>query len=209
MNSMRDEVATAQLLERKEPWSGLVISVREDTLMLPGQSSPLTRSYTTHPGAVGILAVRGDLSDPQILVIQQYRQPVQQRMWEIPAGLLDISGEEPLQAAKRELREETDYEAGQWDLLVDYYNTPGSSNEAGRVYLARDITLAAEPFERFDEEAQMEKMWVPLSEVTEAIMDGSVHNPTLIMGTLAFNCAKQHNLENLRPADTPWFPPFS
>lgn len=210
MDEIVDTPAEAELIDRKRPWAGRVIAVTEDQVILPGQDKTVTRSYTTHPGAVGILAIRGEVGgDPEILLIRQYRQPVSQQMWEIPAGLLDDPTETPLQAAQRELREETDYLARSWNVLVDYYNTPGSSNEAGRVYLAQGLSDADEQFARFDEEAQMEKRWVRLSEVLKAIIEGRVHNPTLIIGAMAFSCAKEHNLENLRPADTPWFPPFA
>ena len=81
---------------------------------------PVVRQYTRHPGAVAVVAMRGEVGCEEVLLERQYRHPVRASLWEIPAGLLDIPGEDPLVAAERELAEETDLKAGCWDVLVDF-----------------------------------------------------------------------------------------
>ena len=81
-----------------------------------------------HPGAVGIIAVDDDL---RVLLVQQYRHPVSALLWEPPAGLLDVAGEEPLAAAQRELFEEAGYRAARWSVLLDVFMSPGGSSEVG------------------------------------------------------------------------------
>ena len=77
-----------------------------------------------------------------MLLIRQYRHPVRSYLWEAPAGLLDVDDEHPLVAAKRELLEEAHQVADTWHVLYDVYNSPGSSSEALRCYLARDLRPA-------------------------------------------------------------------
>ena len=96
-------------------------------------------------------------------MLNQYRHPVRMNLWEVPAGLLDIDGEDPLVAAQRELAEEADLQAGTWNALTDYFSSPGATSEAGRVYLARNLSElpAEERSERTEEEAEMTYRWVP------------------------------------------------
>ena len=112
------------------------------------------------PGAVAV-AVLND--NNELLMLNQYRHPVRMNLWEVPAGLLDIDGEDPLVAAQRELAEEADLQAETWNALTDYFSSPGATSEAGRVYLARNLSElpAEERSERTEEEAEMTYRWVP------------------------------------------------
>ena len=161
------------------------------------------REIIHHPGAVTILAL--DESD-RVLMIRQYRDPVRMDLWELPAGLLDVAGESPLAAAQRELAEEADLAADRWDVLADWFNSPGGSDEAVRLFLARSVRAVpeAERFTRDAEELDMPTRWVPLEEARDAVLAGRVHNPGSVIGVLAAVAARDLGWTTLRPADAPW-----
>jgi ADP-ribose pyrophosphatase len=181
--------------------SGRVIDVRTDEVAMPG-GGRATRDVVVHPGAVGVIAL-DDLG--RVLLLRQYRHPTGRMLWEPPAGLLDVPGEDPVVAARRELFEEAHLEADRWDVLVDMYTSPGMTNEAVRIYLARDIREADRPrHEGDDEEADMPTLWVSLDEAVEALFDGRLHNPIAVAGVLAVAEARRTSYAGLRPADSPW-----
>lgn len=187
--------------------SGRVIAVRSDVVEMADGIA--VRDVVVHPGAVGIVALD---DDERVLLVQQYRHPVQHRLWEPPAGLLDVAGEDPLAAAQRELFEEAHVTAGRWDVLLDAFTSPGMTTESVRVYLARDVAAAAGPkHEGRHEEAAMPVRWVPLDDAAEAVLGGRLHNPMAVMGLLAAARARDGGFTALRPADSPWparqFPP--
>ncbi|MBS2964685.1 NUDIX hydrolase [Actinocrinis puniceicyclus] len=185
--------------------SGGITTYRRDRVRMPSGKAQ-QREYTLHPGAVAVLALD---DDDNVLVITQYRHPVRRRLVELPAGLHDQrgDGEEPLVAAQRELREETDLRAAHWRVLADFYNTAGSSDEASRVYLARDISAAdGDPHDREDEEADMGRHWVAFDELLRAVLAGKVGTAATVAGVLALAAvrARPGGLDELRPADAPW-----
>ncbi len=143
----------------------------------------LVREYIRHPGAVAIVAVNGD---GLIAVIDQYRHPMRKRMWEIPAGLLDVPGEAPLDAARRELAEETDLVAQEWTKLLTLDNSPGGSAETLHVYLATGVRPAGQRFDRQEEEADMAIGWASLDTILDAILASRVSNPSLLTGVLGY-----------------------
>lgn len=199
---LRDEWCPRQVIASEVVHHGLVWDVVRDTVDL-GEAGTVRREYVRHPGAVGILA----LDDAErVLLVRQYRHPVGFDLWELPAGLLDVDGEDPLSAARRELEEEADLRAGRWDTLIDWFNSPGGMDEAIRVFLARDVSHvpAAERFEREHEEAAMQSRWVPLDEVREAVLTGALHNPTAVVGVLAACAARDRGWATLRTAGTRW-----
>ena len=161
-----------------------------------------TRDVVVHPGAVGIIALD---DNGNVLLVHQYRHPVRQRLWEPPAGLLDEAGEDPLEAAKRELFEEAHYRADRWDVLVDAFTSPGMTDESVRIYLAREVRPAeGDRHEGIDEERDMPVRWVPLSDAVEAILGGRLHNPMAVMGLFATAHARDRDFRDLRSADAPW-----
>jgi 8-oxo-dGTP pyrophosphatase MutT (NUDIX family) len=165
--------------------------------------SPVVRDVQRHPGAVTILALD---DDENVLFIKQYRHPVRRELWELPAGLLDVAGEAPLLAAQRELAEEADLVASDWAVLVDWFNSPGGSSEANRVYLARGLSAVA-PADRHvreDEEKDLVPVRVPLAQAVDAVLAGRFANPGSVIGVLALQAARATGLDALRPADTPW-----
>lgn len=185
----------------REIWRGRIVGIRTEDVDL-GNGRPIVREWVDHPGAVGIVAL-DDLD--RVLLIRQYRHPVRAALWEIPAGLLDVDGEDPLAAARRELAEETDLRAERWDVLVDIFCTPGGSNESLRVYLARDLAPVGFAHDRQDEEAEMLLEWVPLRQAVGAVLAGRVHSPSATVGLLALAQAQAEDYAALRPADAHWF----
>jgi len=194
-----DESFSPEVLSTEVPFEGKIWDIRRDEFLYNGEK--ITREYVAHTGAVAILAL--DDQD-RVLLIKQYRHPVRHREWEIPAGLLDVRGEQPLAAAKRELAEEADLVAEQWNVLGEFYTSPGGNNEAIRIYLARGISAAESTFDRTDEEADMEVRWVALDEIVDAILSRRVQNPSLIVGVLSARVARENGWSQLGAADEPW-----
>jgi ADP-ribose pyrophosphatase len=118
-------------------FEGNLLTVRRDTVELPN-GKLATRELIQHPGAVAVVAVR---EDGKILLVRQYRYPIDQVTLEIPAGKLD-QGEKPEDCAKRELEEETGYQAKKLRLLSSIITTPGFTNEVIHLFLAEDLILA-------------------------------------------------------------------
>ncbi|MFI2619493.1 NUDIX domain-containing protein [Streptomyces sp. NPDC018584] len=200
--TIKDTAEEWQVTATQTPFVGNKTSVRTDDVVMP-DGSVVHRDYQVHPGSVAALALDGE---GRVLVIRQYRHPVRQKLWEIPAGLLDVPGENPLHAAQRELYEEAHVKAGDWRVLTDVYTTPGGCDEAVRIFLARDLAEAeGERFEVFEEEADMEVARVPLDELVRGVLAGELHNNCLVVGVLSLYAAlKGDGVDALRPAEAPW-----
>ncbi|MER5492013.1 NUDIX hydrolase [Streptomyces sp. NPDC002490] len=184
------------------PFVGNKTSVRTDEVVMP-DGAVARRDYQVHPGSVAVLAL--DDQD-RVTVIDQYRHPVRQRLWEIPAGLLDVPGENPLHAARRELYEEAHLKAEDWRVLTDVYTTPGGCDEAVRIFLARELSEAeGERYAVEHEEGDMTVTSVPLAELARGVLAGELHNNCLVVGVLSLVAARAGDgLDALRPADAPW-----
>ncbi|MFG1807291.1 NUDIX domain-containing protein [Streptomyces sp. NPDC049040] len=184
------------------PFTGKKTSVRTDEVVMP-EGGTATRDFQVHPGSVAVLALD---DEERVLVLRQYRHPVRHRLWEIPAGLLDIPGENPLHAAQRELYEEAHVKAEDWRVLTDVYTSPGGSDEAVRIFLARGVSEAeGERFEVADEEADMELARVPLADLVRGALAGELHNNCLVVGAFALQAVLAGDgVEALRPAESPW-----
>lgn len=196
---LHDDEFPVELVSSETVYEGRVWDMRRDTFLLEGRE--ITRDYVDHSGAVAVLAL--DERD-RILVIKQYRHPVRLRDWELPAGLLDIAGEPPLLAAQRELAEEADLVAEHWSLLTDILTSPGGSNEAIRVFLARGVSAAPAVHERTEEEAGIEARWVPLDDVVDSVLARTVRNGILGIAVLAAAAGRARGWETLGAADAPW-----
>jgi 8-oxo-dGTP pyrophosphatase MutT (NUDIX family) len=203
----------AELADHRERWStsdstvafdsGRVISVRTD-LVEGSDGSTFHRDVVVHPGAVGIIALD---DDDRMLLVSQYRHPVGHRLLEPPAGLLDVAGEPPYLAAARELAEEGHVRADDWRILVDPFTSPGMTDEAIRIYLARGLHAipVGERHVGIHEEADMPVCWARLTDVVSRILAGELHNPILEMGALACQAAATTGgWDRLRPAHASW-----
>ena len=189
--AISDEKTSREVTSRHTVWSGRIVDVVEDHVVVVDGEAPVVRQYTRHPGAVAVVAMRGERGAEEILLLRQYRHPVSALLWEIPAGLLDIA-------------EETDLTARRWDVLVDFFTSPGGTTEPLRIFLARDLAQAAASFAREDEEAAMIYAWVSLTEALDMVMAGRLHNPSAVLGILAAHAARGRYWEGLRSPDAPW-----
>jgi ADP-ribose pyrophosphatase len=183
-------------------YTGHVLTLRVDDVRMPG-GEVKAREVVAQPGAVGIVALD---SDDQVVLIRQYRHPVSDHLVELPAGLLDVEGERAYVTAARELAEETGLTAGRWDVLVDVRNSPGLSDEAVRVFLARDLAPVADA-DRYvgaDEETDLGVHRVPLDDAVAAVFTGDIQNALAVAGLLAAAYARDHGWTTLRPADADW-----
>lgn len=177
---LRDEAFEPEVLSSELVYEGRVWDVRSDRVRYG--DTEIVRQYVAHPGAVAILALD---DEERVLLIQQYRHPIRHRDWELPAGLLDVPGEDPAAAARRELAEEADLVAARWEPLVSSWTTPGGNDELIQVFLATGIGAAESAHAREDEEADIRLEWVPLAEAVAAVLDGRMRNGILAIGVLA------------------------
>lgn len=177
-------------------FDGRVISLRVDEVRMPGGGSS-RRDVVVHPGAVGVVA----LDDAgRVLLVEQYRHPVGERLWELPAGLRDVDGEPMVETARRELLEEAGYRAERWDVLVDALTSPGMTDEAIRVFLARGVSEVSDRPEVHDEELDMSVDWVDLDEACSRVLRGEIRNAMCVVGVLAAARARDGGWSELRPA---------
>ncbi|HWM35081.1 MAG TPA: NUDIX hydrolase [Pseudolysinimonas sp.] len=170
----------AEVLEAATVFEGRVFDVARETARFG--AGRIAREFTVHHGAVAVLAVD---DDDRVLLINQYRHPVRTRLWEIPAGLLDVAGEDPLTAAKRELAEETDLVAERWSDPLRFYTSPGQSDEQVTLFEARGLRPAPGLHPRTDEEAEIVVRWVTRAEAREAAFAGRIGNAILLIALLA------------------------
>ena len=176
---------------------GKILALRTDEVRMP-HGNIAKREVIEHYGAVAVVAMDDARN---IIMVYQYRHPVGRRLWELPAGLLDLSGEPPHITAARELKEEAGLEAAEWRVLVDMVSAPGSSDECVRIYLATGITDVGRP-DAHDEEADLQVKWISLEEARRLVLTGEIVNSLAVGGILA-----AHDVEDpstLRPVEAPW-----
>ena len=202
---LSDTVARRAVLGSRVSLEGMIFDVRVDTVDF-GAAGTFDREYVEHPGASLIVALLPIEGVDHVCLIRQYRHPVGCYLWELPAGLLDVSAEPPWQAARRELAEEVQLAAQRWDVLVDSFASPGGFGEAVRIYLARDLTYTPLPagFVPHGEEVDMEVAWVSLDEAYLAVLQGRLHSPSAVIGIMAAYGSRALGWATLRPYDAPW-----
>ena len=162
-----------------------VVALRRDLVRRPGawDEAPFHRIVVEHPGAVVVLAMD---DEDRVFCLAQYRHAAQRRFVELPAGLCDVAGEDPVEVARRELQEEALLAAREWTHLLSTYSSPGISDEIVHLYLARGLT----PVDRGDfvpehEEADMETFWAPYDALRDAVLDGRVADAPVALAVLA------------------------
>jgi ADP-ribose pyrophosphatase len=178
---------------------GRVLAVRLDQVVMPG-GRVARREIVEHPGAVAIVALHDDAS---VMMIDQYRHAVGRRLRELPAGLLDTAGEDPVSTARRELVEEVGCTAQEWSVLVDVVSSPGFSDEAVRVFLAGGLTEIGRPAGGDDEEADLSVVRVPLTDAVRQVLAGEIVNASTVAGLLAAQ-AVLAGIAQPRPVDASW-----
>jgi ADP-ribose pyrophosphatase len=176
-----------------EPWRarGALVTLRTDQVQMPdGQVAK--RDVVEHPGAVAIVALD---DDDWVLLIRQYRHPTGHLLWEIPAGIRDVAGEDPLHTAQRELLEEAGYRARDWRVLADIFSAPGITTERLYIFLARGLTAVPESerggYVAKHEEAHLLVRWLPLRQAVNLFLAGDLHNGVTAVGILSAYAARQ------------------
>jgi len=149
--------------------------VTEDEAVDAASGFHIERSVVRHAGSAVMMAVDGN---GRILLVRQYRLPAEKYLWELPAGRLD-PGEKPLQAARRELIEETGYRARRWTRLASFWVSPGYVQERMTIYLAKDL-VAGQATPMDDE--RIETRWFTRREVAEMIRRGRIEDAKTIIG---------------------------
>ncbi|MDT8915349.1 NUDIX hydrolase [Amycolatopsis sp. PS_44_ISF1] len=177
---------------------GRVVGLRVDEVVMPGGGTA-TREVVEHLGAVAILALD---ADGAVTLVHQYRHPLGHRLWELPAGLIDHVGEEPVEAARRELVEEAGLAAADWSTLVDVAASPGFTDEVVRVFLARDLSDVDREV-LGEEEADLVIRKFPLADAVAMALSGELVNGATVSGVLAAH-AVVTGAARTRPADAPW-----
>lgn len=177
---------------------GKILALRLDQVVMPG-GRKAKREVVEHIGSVAVLPLHDDSS---VVMIDQYRHPLGRRIRELPAGLLDAPGEDPVTTAQRELLEEVGYTAQDWSVLVDLVPSPGFSDESQRVFLARGLTRVDRPA-GIDEEAELDVVRLPLADAVRQVLAGEIVNGPAVAGLLAAH-AVLAGIAQPRPADAPW-----
>ena len=193
---LRDRPAARPVRDREVTFEGRVWNVVREVVDL-GDSGEVTRDFIDHPGAVAVVALD---EDDRVLLVHQYRHPAGVLEWEVPAGLRDVDGEDPVATAARELAEEAFVRADEWYHLLDVVTTPGSSSETIVVYVARGVRAVPteERHERDGEERDMPIAWFALDEVRQAVLEGRLRNATLAVSVLAACAARESGWSGLR-----------
>ena len=170
---MVEETISSQLI-----YSGQVVRLRIDTVRMPG-GRQTTREIVEHSDCVAIVAID---TDNNVLLVNQFRKPIETELLEIPAGGID-AGEDAEAAVRREMREETGYMPKKVELLGGFYSTPGYCTEYLHLYLASELVLS--PLNAEDTEG-IELVRVPASQIPDLIASGRIRDAKSIAGLLVY-----------------------
>ena len=163
-------------IESRSVYKGKILDLKVDTVVLP-DGARTEREVVAHPGAVAVVSVT---DDNEIVLIRQFRYPVDEVLWEIPAGKLEPE-EDPLECAKRELSEETGFGAEEWQNMSVFYTTPGFSDEIMYLYSARGLY---KDIREADSDEFIEVHKIPMDDVLEQIKSGVIKDAKTIIGVL-------------------------
>ena len=166
-----------QKLDSQEVYKGIIIRVEKDHVRLENGVETY-RESVRHRNAVAVVAID---DEKHLLMVEQYRYPIGRKLVELPAGLID-EGEEPLEAAKRELEEETGYGAEDWQLLTEFYPSGGVHDEKIYIYLARKITEVTKPHLDGDEILTSHK--ILFADLLKKVQNGEIQDGKTIIGVL-------------------------
>ncbi|MBS4217244.1 NUDIX hydrolase [Bacillus sp. FJAT-49711] len=157
-------------IQSNEIFNGKIISLQVDDVELP-DGKMAKREIVKHPGAVAVIALT---DQNKIVMVEQYRKPLERSLLEIPAGKLEY-GEEPLVTAERELEEETGYAAGKMEHLTSFYTSPGFADELIHLYIAKDLKKIDNP-KIGDEDEFVELYEITLEEALQFVLDKRIYD---------------------------------
>ncbi|MBY6366001.1 NUDIX domain-containing protein [Rhodococcoides corynebacterioides] len=187
-----------EVLGSELEYEGAILALRRDRVAMPGGRTA-EREVIEHHGAVAVVAID---DEDRIVLIEQYRHPLGRRLLELPAGLLDQPGEDPVDAVGRELTEETGLAATSFSVLVDVAASPGFTDETVRIFLAEGLSEVDRP-EAHDEEADIELVRLPVEDALARVLSGEIVNASAVAGILAVAAVRSRSVP-MRPADAPW-----
>lgn len=156
---------------------GIILHMMRDKIICPSGNES-TRELVRHIGAVCVVPIT---EDGKVILERQYRYPLDSVITEIPAGKLDSKTEDPLEAAKRELREETGYVAEDWTDIGDFYSAPAYSDELIHMYLAKGLKKGERDL---DEDEFINVIEIPLEEAKDAVLKGEITDAKTQTGIL-------------------------
>jgi len=169
----------ARIVSSRTVYSGPVFTVTTDHVEEPN-GVRARRDVIHHSGSVVVLAVDDSGTTPHVLLERQYRHAASDYLWELPAGRID-PGEKELQAARRELLEETGYTAGKWRRILKFYASPGFVAETMAVFMATDLRAGeAQP----EEDEVIYKRMVPLPTAVRMVVSGTIRDAKTISSVL-------------------------
>ncbi len=163
-------------IESEQIYKGKVVQLRVDTVSLPDRRTKI-REIVVHPGAAAIVPLMNDAEDKEVLLVEQYRKAVESKTLEIPAGTLE-EGESPEECAKRELIEETGFQASKLDKLMEFYPSPGFSSEIIHIFKASGLKKVS------NAEAELPIKFVELNELLTKIRNGEIRDGKTVIGVL-------------------------
>ena len=179
---------------------GWVVALRRDRIrpprrdQEPDDEASFARLVVEHPGAAMALALDERDGVEQVCLIRQYRHPGGGTFVEIPAGICDVPGEDPVETAKRELREEVSLEASEWEHLITTYPSVGISSEVHHLYLARGLRDVETDYVAEHEEAHLEVFWAPFEELLAAVVEGRVQEGPVAIAVLVYAVTRGYRL---------------
>ena len=172
-----DEELIEKKVSSESVFDGVLLHVKRDDIILPNGEKAV-REWIKHPGASAVIPYT---DDGRIILVRQYRYPVEQVTLEIPAGKLDVAGEDPLECARRELSEETGYEAAEYKFLTKLATTVGFSDEYIYIYAAKGLTSG---IQHTDDDEFINVVQVPLEEAVKMVWDGRIIDGKTIISIL-------------------------
>lgn len=177
-----DGEAAFDVVGSRRPYEGQISDIRVDTLRT-ADGDEFEREVVEHIDAVAVVPLT---ADGEVVLVAQYRHAVGRWLWEIPAGVRDVDGEDPAETAARELAEEAAVEAVDYRLVATMHNSAGWTDETTSVYVATGARQTKRPdgFSPEHEEARIRVVAVPLAEAVSAVGDGRITDAKTIVGLL-------------------------
>ena len=169
-------IAKEKTISSDRIYTGKVISLKVDTVEIENKGYQ-KREIVEHQGAVAIVALT---DDDKVVLIKQFRKPIEQVIWEIPAGKLEI-GETPKECAIRELKEDTGYSAKNIKLIHKFFTSSGFSNQKIYIFLATGLTKGEH---KFDEDEIIEKYEIDINEARNMIIKNEIEDAKTAIGIL-------------------------